>query len=132
MLQRKHDWLVQLRGVITLYRRQEFVYGHHDCALFLARSVDAMTGSAFAAELTPLYSDARGAVRFLKAEGGLEAAITRRLGSPVYGPALRRGDGAFIDRHSVGVCVGMHVLVLTDSGLRPCELRTAVKHWRVG
>lgn len=130
-VERRADWLHQLWLVLLAYRRAPFAYGQHDCTMLLARCVDAMTGSAFESELAMAYHDARSAVRFLRAEGGLEAAITRRLGVPVNSCFARRGDGLLFTKHVVGVCVGTHALVI-DDGLKPISLHLAQKHWRVG
>lgn len=131
-VRRRPDWLPRLREALGSERRTTLSYGRHDCALVLAHVADAMTGSGFEAELRARYRDARGAVRLLRDAGGLEAAITERLGPPVAGHAARRGDGCLIERHCVGICVGDFVAVLTPRGIGYVPLGRTLKHWRIG
>lgn len=130
-LQRRDDWLHRLWEVVAVYRHTKFEYGKNDCALFYARCIDAMTDSRFADELLSIYQDKKGAARFIRAEGGMEMAITKRLGTPVSGPCARRGDGVLFTRHNVGACMGAHAFVPTNDGLKSIAMHKAIKHWRV-
>jgi hypothetical protein len=127
---RRPNWVARLRETVAAQESAEFSYGKHDCALFAGRCVDAITGS----EMTKAfgYSDRRGAVLALRREGGLEAAVTNRLGEPVAGHNARRGDVCMIDVKTLGVCLGPTIAVLDDRGFLFYPLARAQKHWRVG
>lgn len=126
---RRADWVSRLFAVFKQYQNAEFSFGKHDCAMLSARCIDAMTGSDWSESLT--YGDRRGAVRFLRAEGGLEAAVTKRLGEPVNGYNARRGDICLIDKTTLGVCIGSVIAVCSDNSIEHYPLNSALKHWRV-
>lgn len=129
---RRPDWVARLWETVQAHEGVPFEYGIHDCSLFAARCVDAMTDSAWADSLD--YHDKRGAVRFLKKEGGLESAVSRRLGAPIKGRAARRGDICFIeveDGNGLGVCLGSSIAVAAEDGITFYPLARAYQHWRV-
>lgn len=63
-----------------------FRWGSRDCATLAADHVRALTGSDPMADLRGLYADARSAARLIAAEGGLVAAVGRRIGWPEAAP----------------------------------------------
>ncbi len=133
---RRPDWVARLRQVVEVWQTASFQYGSADCGRFAAACVDAVTGSDLLAELAAQYSDERTAVRFLAREGGIEAAVSRRLGPPSPPNALpRRGDVCLVPGHdglSLGVSIGTTVAALNENGLEFAPLSEVVTHWRVG
>jgi hypothetical protein len=129
-MMREQDWVSRMWQTIAKLERVPFEYGKFDCAVFAGRCVDAITGSAFTEAFG--VSDKRSAIAFLRREGGLEAAVTRRLGEPVPGYAARRGDVCLIDKKTLGICTGPTIAVLGNSGVEYLPLARAQKHWRVG
>jgi hypothetical protein len=127
---RREDWVSRLWETVAAHQHTPFAFGKFDCAVFAGRCVDAITGSALTEALG--YVDKRSAIRVLRAEGGLEAGVTRRLGEPVIGYAARRGDVCLIDSKTLGVCLGSTIAVLCDSGFQFYPLTRAQKHWWVG
>lgn len=130
---RHQAWLARLRETVDSYRAEPFSWGRHNCGLFAARCVDACTGSSWAAEFE--FSSPREALQFVKDEGGIEAAVTARLGEPFHNYFARRGDVCLVDvvdGDGLGVCYGPEILVPSDDGLESYPLRRARKHWRVG
>lgn len=120
--------------VVEQYRDSPFEYGKHDCCLFAARCIDEVTGASREAELLTQYHDERSARRFMARSGGIEAAISERLGKPVDGYCARRGDVCFVPVEGgmgVGVCVGGSIAVAAQNGLEFYPLSMATKHWRV-
>jgi hypothetical protein len=106
-----------------------FAYGKFDCSVLSGRCVDAITGSSFTEAFG--VSDKRSAIAFLRREGGLEAAVTRRLGQPTEGYAASRGDVCMIDKKTLGICVGPTIAVLGRDGIEFIPLARAQKYWRV-
>lgn len=112
---------------ISAHLSRPFVWGKNDCVLFAAEWVRLQTGRDYLAAL-PAWSSALEARRVLRALGGLEAELDRRLtrirpaegcdgdialtgggacifsGARVVGPALQGLE--FIDR--TRVCAAWH------------------------
>lgn len=134
---RRPNWVSRLWQEIRTSEHTPFVLGKHDCCLFAAHCVDAMTDSEWAASLC--YSDRRGALQFLKREGGLEAAVTKRLGEPTPGHIAERGSICLVDverdgigdGRGLGVCIGSTIAVACVDGLEFYPLARAIKHWAV-
>lgn len=127
------DWVARLRETVDAYRAEPFSWGRHNCGLFSARCVDAITGSDWAKEFQ--FDSPAAALRFVKESGGIEAAVTARLGEPVPNRCARRGDVCLVDVEDgdgLGVCYGADVLVASDDGLESYALARVRKHWRVG
>lgn len=82
-------WPELLDAYIASRSRTPFEFGPNDCARFANGAVLAMTNANLMAAMR--YNSARGAARILKREGGLRAALARRL--PEISPArAQRGD----------------------------------------
>lgn len=126
---RRPDWTARLREVVREYRCAPFSYGRGDCGRFAAACIDAITGSEWRQEIA--HADRREAAAFLKREGGLAAAVTRRLGEPVDNRNARRGDVCLLGVRALGVCVGESVLAFSAKGLHAVPLSRVRKHWRV-
>ena len=131
---RRPDWVERLHMIVEAGAAVPFTFGSHDCGRFAARCIDAMTGSDREAELARQYANERTAARFLRREGGIEAAVTARLGDPITVLEAGRGDVCLIpgeDGPGLGVCVGATVAVLRPEGIRYAPLSAALKAWRV-
>lgn len=130
---RHQDWLARLRETVDAYRTQPFSWGRHNCGLFVARCVDAVTGSDWATEFQ--FATAREAMQFVRDSGGIEAAVTARLREPIANRCARRADACLVDvvdGDGLGICYGHEVLVASDDGLESYALARVRKHWRVG
>lgn len=130
---RREDWTERLWAELEAKREQPFFYGA--CVDLAARVVDAMTGSNWAAEIAPLYTD-EAAARELIAGGvdALEALVTARLGDPVPMNFAYRGDPVLLQVEggpALGVCTGDQIAVPTDRGLLYRRRRIGLKAWRV-
>jgi hypothetical protein len=131
---RHRDWVARLWETVARFRGVPFAYGQHDCCLFAARCVDAMTGSQHARDLADHYTNERTALRYIHACGGVGPAIAQRLGEPVPGHCARRGDVCLVPVEGgdgVGVCLGIDIAVASERGLLYYPLHTATQHWRV-
>ena len=69
MLVRLPHWRSALSSCIEEALQRPFEWGRHDCALFAADAVLAMTRVDLAAEWRGRYSTARGAIRVLRRDG---------------------------------------------------------------
>ncbi len=124
---RRPDWLARLAMTMRQYESAPFLFGVHDCGLFAARCVDAMTGSNWAGEL---YTDRKGAARLLHSEGSLEAVVSRRLGIPAEGEPVT-GDVCQVAPHALGIFWAGSVAVLSARGLRLRPRASVLRHWRM-
>jgi hypothetical protein len=126
---RRPDWVARLRQTVADHKHVPFSYGRHDCSIFAAKCADAITGSNWLGTLD--YTDLKTAAAFRRREGGLDAAVTKRLGEPLAGCGARRGDICLIDRKTLGVSLGTTIAVLSDKRLVFYPITRAQKHWRI-
>lgn len=133
---RRGDWLDKLWTEIESAAGQDFAWGEHDCCLFAARCVDAMTDGGIAAELRAEYHDKPSALRYIARHGSLKAAITDKLGEPTTWWKIGRGDLCLVPSEdglgSLGVCLGPTIAcVLPDKGLQYEPLDRATACWKI-
>lgn len=108
---RHQDWEDRLRTYLDRVKEDKFEWGTHDCALFSADCVNAMTGVDPAEVFRGTYDTARGAAEALRTHGGGTLLRTMRQW---FGEALesvhqaQRGDLVMLDRFTVGVCAGRY------------------------
>ncbi len=128
---RRPDWLARLWRTVREHERTPFGYGpgQHWCGLFAARCVDAVIDSNWAVEFDGLTR--REAARILLTQGGIEGAVSRRLGPAVDGRATSRGDVCLVGPRRLGVSAGTSVWVLTHDRVEARPLSIVRKHWKV-
>lgn len=121
ILIRRPDWRSRLSACIDGALQRPFEWGRHDCALFAAEAVLAMTGTDPAVGFRGNYSSARGAMKIL-GRGGYDDHVdyaAARL--PELHPALAAtGDIAVIaadEGPALGVVAGAFVAVPGPEGL---------------
>lgn len=140
---RRRDWRQRFEEVIRDPQWTTFRYGVADCVLFAATCVDAISEvSHWVDEMRSLYSSRASAIRRLAAEGGLEEAVTKRLGEPValqlrpgkpYAGAVP-GDVCSIETPqglALGICYQFSVIALGKNGLLRFPLNRAVHRWPI-
>jgi hypothetical protein len=92
-IERYPDWPERLAAVLAQHQRTPFVWGEHDCCLFAASVVQALTGVDPAAGWRGTYSTEEQAQALIEEAGGLLALATSALGAPRNNPQLvQRGD----------------------------------------
>lgn len=133
---RLSNWPLLLAEAIETARNAPFAWGKHDCALFAADVVLAITGSDPAEAVRGRYRSQSGAGRALKKLGckNLEAAATKALGQPLPPRRLQRGDVALLDLPTgptLGICVGATVAAPAETGLAFLPLDNAIKGWHL-
>ena len=137
-LTRHEDWPERLAALVEARRDTAFAWGAHDCALFAADGVAAVTGVDPAAPYRGTYADEAGADRLVADHGGfdlfMDAAFTRAglVACPVEW--AHRGDVCLVDygnQRSMGVVLGGSVAVPGVNGLAFLPHRLVRRVWAV-
>lgn len=143
---RKHDWRVALENYLLSVWREPFQWGRHDCALFAAGAVKAMTGEDPAADYRGRYTTLRGGLRLLKKNGfanhaELAEATFEEIRDPEGHPwvaAAQVGDIAAIKvdddgLYALGIVQGSRIYVLRpgEAGIGTVDLLDAERAFRV-
>lgn len=68
-MKRREDWKARLIAYLAASHSTPFQEGIHDCALFAAGAVEAMTGVDYAAPYRGRYKTTRGGYRILRKDG---------------------------------------------------------------
>jgi hypothetical protein len=130
---RQKGWQGRLVAYLDTAGRRAFVEGQHDCALFAAGAVAAMTGVDYAADYRGRYSTTRGGLRVLRRAGfadhvALAASHFAETAAPVPGDlaVIPSGDGP-----ALGVVQGEHVYLLSPGGMSLAPIAAARRFFRV-
>lgn len=105
---RHQDWEERLSLYLDRVADQPFEWGEHDCALFAADCVKAMTGADPAEAYRGKYDTARGAAEALREHGAgtLLKTLKAIFGEPISPHFAQRGDVVMRDATTTGICVG--------------------------
>ena len=126
---RAHDWEARLFAAVDAARAAPFEWGTHDCALFVADAVLAMTGHDYAADLRGQYSTQAGALRLL-ADTPLRARMDALFPS-IEVRMAQRGDAVMDATGALGVCLGERAAFVGPSGIEMQPTLGAELAWRV-
>lgn len=120
-LTRLADWHPRLVAYLAGVRATPFAYGQHDCALFAAGAVAAMTGVDLAASWRGRYSSLKAGLKLVGRDGAADhVAVARAHLEPVHPAFAAVGDLAVIleaDVPAFGIFEGQHIFVLRETGL---------------
>jgi len=146
-LTRKEHWDTRaLHGFLLSRAETPFVWGQHDCALFAADAIEAMTGVDIAADFRGKYSDEAGAKLTMRsvahaatlAEAAAYCARKHGLAEWPFPLFARRGDLVVV-RNGDGSLIagivhlnGRHVVAAGEKGLLRLPCRAIVRAWHVG
>ena len=86
------DWQLRFADLVHERMSAPFVWGRHDCCLWAADVVLALTGLDPAAALRCQYSNERGALRLVSQLGGLPQIASAALGEPRKASYATVGD----------------------------------------
>ena len=115
--------------------RTPYAWGQHDCALFAAGAVEAMTGIDFAAEFRGKYEDEDGARRLLTSLGCGDVGDLASRYLPEITPAeARRGDVVMIEGQLgpfLAVVDGRTAVGPSARGLTHTPVELATRAWGV-
>lgn len=129
------DWLARLSAYIDEVRRRPFEYGQHDCTLFAAGAVAAMTGEDPAAAYRGKYASDEAGFALLRAEGTHDHIQRAVEMFPMRHPSTgRTGDLAVVEVETglaLGVVSGPRIFLVGMGGLYTVELMAARKVLKV-
>ena len=132
---RKDGWRNLLIAHLSRVVRQPFEMGQHDCALFAAGCVEAMTGADYAADFRGRYKTMKGGIRVLRKAGFEDHIALAASHFDEIAPAFAgEGDLAAVDTPdglALGVVQGAGVYVLGLDGLGVVSRLQAVRAFRV-
>ena len=136
-MNRVDHWEAALDREVARARRESFDWPSHNCALWAARVVEAITGEdVLATAYRNLPRTERAIYAVLTGEDGtLRDAVTAALGEEKPAMEARRGDVVMLsldNRLIVGVCLGAKVAAVGPTGLRTRPITEAVAAWSVG
>lgn len=135
MLARKQDWQLHFEKCVSENYNKKFEWGTHDCFLWSANLVLAITGTDIAENLRGTYSTAKDAKHILKEFGGLAGLVTEYTGKEPVSPLLAAvGDLVLTDytgQHTMAVCNGETLLATGVDGLVSLPMSAALKAWRI-
>lgn len=132
---RKTDWRPCLAAYLASVARCAFRPGEHDCALFVAGAVAAMTGADPAAQWRRAYRTLEDGRALLAQHGFADqvdfaASLLEEI-PPIF---ARAGDVAAVregDALALGIVQGASIYVLRPSGLGLVPMTVAERAFRV-
>lgn len=136
MTERLPDWRMNLMQFLGDAARLPLAFGQHDCAIFAADAVRAMTGADIAAPFRGRYASLTDGLRLLRRQGFADhVSLARAHLQPIAVAEAMPGDLAVFRADPVpalGVVQGAAVYVLgREGGLGLMPLTDAVEAFRV-
>lgn len=132
---RRSDWRAALVAYLSATRDKAFAYGVHDCTLFAADAVQAMTGVDLAADWRGKYSTLAEGEDLLRAAGyDGNTAMVSALFAECPVAMAQPGDIAVIATEigdSLGIVQGEAIYVVSPRGLSLAPLLTAYRAFKV-
>ena len=134
---RNHNWPEMLHEVIAKAKRKTFVWGTHDCALFVCDCIQAMTGIDYAKKFRGKYRSEKGSWKALKKIESVESLselADKFLGDRIKLSNAGRGDIVILieeNREVLGVVTGTHAAFLSPDGVQMRTLTKCKFAWKV-
>ena len=117
-LTRKSSWEDDLAAYLSDKALEPFCWGAHDCALFAASAVEAMTGTDPAADFRGQYDNQAGARAALRTIGNGTLLKTYQARFAEIAPAFAKRGDLIWNGHAIGVCMGANAIFIGDEGLK--------------
>lgn len=138
MIARLPDWEQRLAAEIDAARNRAFQWGEHDCCMWVANVVLAMTGTDLALKWRGRYSDEAGAMAFAAEFGRwpwiIDRAVCEERINRIPVSSAARGD-IVLSRHNnqlqPAICIGDHLAAVGLSGLIFLPRSAGVGAWGV-
>lgn len=131
---KREDWVDKMWLAIKDSEDEHFEWGKHDCCLFSAKVVDAMSDSNFLQKLLNSYSDDKSALEFIKSFGSLREATASFLGAEAPLSFMQRGDVVLFDndgRETLGICIGSTIASVGETGAVVVAKSHAICRWSI-
>lgn len=129
------NWRSRLSDHLAAIAGSAFAYGEHDCALFAADCVAAMTGIDLAAKYRGLYRTLKGGLKALARDGyDSHLAVVAAHFAEVPTAFAQVGDIMVLDVRGVaalGIDAGERIAVLQTQGLAMAPRAAAIAAYRV-
>lgn len=136
-MSRRPDWHQKMFDAFAQARARQFQWGLHDCCLFVASVVDAMTDSDYAQRIAAdlPYSTEAEARDYIARAGGLQPLVASYLGDTIPWGWAQQGDVVLAHdangQEVLGVCEGAQVICATGAGIGPLPINRAICAWRI-
>jgi len=133
---RLKDWQARLIAYLATASRRPFAAGEHDCALFTAGAVAAMTGDDPAAKWRGKYKTIKAGVASLRRKGHADHVdLVASLFEEVAPPFAHVGDIGVVEGAlgfgALGIVQGEGVYVLTEQGMAIVSRMRMLRAFRV-
>ena len=130
------DWRPRLAACLATAARQPFAWGRHDCALFVADAIAAMTGEDPAADWRGRYTSFERGLILVRREGFADHVAWYAARFAEIPPLFAQvGDIAVVDgddaQPALGIVQGEAIYVLQPAGLALLALTAARRAFRV-
>lgn len=129
-------WEQALAATTRAAMAKRHAWGSHDCALFAADCVRAVTGIDLAEEFRDQYEDEDGARRVLASLGCADVGdLAARYLPEIDPPMARRGDVVMMEGRFgpfLAIVDGRTAVGPSRRGLEHAPLAGALRGWRVG
>lgn len=129
-LTRLPDWEEWLATMLADWQGVAFAWGKHDCLMFAAAAIEAVTGVDPGKGHRGKYRSQASAFRHLGKLGATSVPAYLDSLFPATVPALaRRGDLVVDHDGNAGVCIGAVALFVGEEGGAPGLLRVPLSGW---
>lgn len=131
---RYENWVERLYSFVDEMSDKPFAWGEHDCCLFAAGAIFAITGHDYAFGLRGTYSTEKEAYHLIKKMGGIKSIVGKALGDEIKPLMAQRGDLVLIDGEhgdTLGICLGASCVAPGEFGLTYLPFNRAISAWRV-
>lgn len=134
---RRSDWHQKMFDAFAQAQARQFQWGFHDCFLFAANVVDAMTDGDYVQRIAKdfPYSTEDEALAYIEQYGGMEQLVSFYLHDKIPFGQAQQGDVVLMrngDHQSVlGICEGVQVVCATKTGILPLHISEAICAWRI-
>lgn len=106
-------WESALNRYIDECRGKPFVWGKHDCSLFVANGLKIITGQDYADLFRGLYTNRDEALQLLEPFGGLLGFLETKF-LKINKNMAQRGDIVMVDDYTCGLCLGSCGFFVTE------------------
>jgi hypothetical protein len=128
-------WAEAMYAAIDAASQKDFAWGSHDCCMFAADILLAMTGVDYAGPVRG-YTTQEEAQAIIDGYGGMEAMVTALIGvdsMDAKGKNVRRGDLVLMTKElgdTLGVCIGVNSVFVDQRGIAMCRTSSCRLSWR--